>query len=102
MSRRVLVVEDDPEFAGLLALWLERAGASPRIATTGTGAVITLFSAYVLGLLDAPQAVEDPAPAPNPDASGCEPQYRRRPVKQWAPARKRPHAGARTRVRPRS
>ena len=43
MSRRILVVEDDPEFAGLLALWLERAGASPRIATTGTEAMRAVY-----------------------------------------------------------
>jgi two-component system KDP operon response regulator KdpE len=43
MSRRILVVEDDPEFAGLLALWLERAGASPRIAATGTEAMRAVY-----------------------------------------------------------
>jgi DNA-binding response OmpR family regulator len=43
MSRRILIVEDDPEFAGLLALWLERAGASPRIAATGTEAMRAVY-----------------------------------------------------------
>ena len=43
MSRRVLVVEDDPEFAGLLALWLERAGMSPRIAATGSEAMRAVY-----------------------------------------------------------
>jgi two-component system KDP operon response regulator KdpE len=43
MTRRILVVEDDPEFAGLLALWLERAGASPRIAATGTEAMRAVY-----------------------------------------------------------
>ena len=43
MSRRILVVEDDPEFASLLALWLERAGASPRIAATGTEAMRAVY-----------------------------------------------------------
>jgi two-component system KDP operon response regulator KdpE len=43
VSRRILVVEDDPEFAGLLALWLERAGASPRIAATGTEAMRAVY-----------------------------------------------------------
>ena len=43
MSRRVLVVEDDPEFAGLLALWLERAGLSPRIAATGSEAMRAVY-----------------------------------------------------------
>ena len=43
MSRRILVVEDDPEFAGLLALWLERAGLSPRIAATGSEAMRAVY-----------------------------------------------------------
>jgi two-component system KDP operon response regulator KdpE len=43
MSRPNLGVEDDPEFAGLLALWLERAGASPRIAATGTEAMRAVY-----------------------------------------------------------
>ena len=43
MSRRVLVVEDDPEFAGLLALWLERAGMSPRVAATGSEAMRAVY-----------------------------------------------------------
>jgi len=43
MSRRVLVVEDDPEFAGLLALWLERAGLSPRVAATGSEAMRAVY-----------------------------------------------------------
>jgi len=43
MTRRILIVEDDPEFAGLLALWLERAGASPRIAATGTEAMRAVY-----------------------------------------------------------
>jgi hypothetical protein len=68
----------------------------------GTGAVITLFSAYGLGLLDGPQAVDEPAEVPSRYASGCEPRHRRRAVKHWAPTRERPHAGARTRVRTRS
>ena len=67
----------------------------------GTGVVITLFSAYVLGLLDRPQAVEDPAAVPSRYAARCEPRHRRR-AEQCASTRERPHAGARTRVRPRS
>lgn len=43
MSHRILVVEDEPEFAGLLALWLERAGMSPRVASTGTEAMRAVF-----------------------------------------------------------
>jgi DNA-binding response OmpR family regulator len=43
MSRRVLVVEDDAEFAGLLSLWLERAGMSPRVASTGTEAMRAVY-----------------------------------------------------------
>jgi DNA-binding response OmpR family regulator len=43
VSRRVLVVEDDAEFAGLLALWLERAGMSPRVAATGSEAMRAVY-----------------------------------------------------------
>jgi two-component system, OmpR family, KDP operon response regulator KdpE len=43
VTRRILIVEDDPELAGLLALWLERAGALPRVATTGSGAMRALY-----------------------------------------------------------
>jgi DNA-binding response OmpR family regulator len=43
VSRRVLVVEDDPEFAGLLALWLERAGMLPRVAATGSEAMRAVY-----------------------------------------------------------
>lgn len=43
MSRRILVVEDDAEFAALLALWLERAGHSPRIAATGSEALRAVY-----------------------------------------------------------
>ena len=43
MSRRILVVEDDHEFAGLLALWLERAGMSPQIASTGSQAMRMVY-----------------------------------------------------------
>ena len=43
MKHRILVVEDDPELAGLLALWLERAGTAPRIATTGTEAMRAVY-----------------------------------------------------------
>ena len=43
MSSRVLVVEDDTEFAGLLSLWLERAGLSPRVAATGSEAMRAVY-----------------------------------------------------------
>jgi two-component system KDP operon response regulator KdpE len=43
VTRRILIVEDDPEFAGLLALWLERAGHAPRIAATGTEAMRAVY-----------------------------------------------------------
>ncbi|HVM23997.1 MAG TPA: response regulator transcription factor [Candidatus Limnocylindrales bacterium] len=39
MSRRILVVEDEPEFADLLVLWLERAGMETRVATDGAEAL---------------------------------------------------------------
>jgi two-component system KDP operon response regulator KdpE len=43
MSRRILIVEDDPEFASLLSLWLERSGMAPRIAVTGSDAMRAVY-----------------------------------------------------------
>ncbi|HEX7171014.1 MAG TPA: response regulator transcription factor [Candidatus Limnocylindria bacterium] len=43
MSRRVLVVEDDREFADLLALWLHRAGLDARTALGGADALRAVY-----------------------------------------------------------
>lgn len=43
MSQRVLVVEDDREFAELLALWLTRAGLEVRTALGGAEALRTVY-----------------------------------------------------------
>ena len=43
MTRRVLVVEDDTEFAALLGLWLERAGMETRNATGGADALRAVY-----------------------------------------------------------
>jgi two-component system, OmpR family, KDP operon response regulator KdpE len=43
VSKRVLVVEDDSEFAELLVLWLERAGMEPRVASGGADALRTVY-----------------------------------------------------------
>jgi DNA-binding response OmpR family regulator len=38
---RILIVEDEPEFADLLALWVERHGWRPRVAHDGAEAVVS-------------------------------------------------------------
>lgn len=43
MTHRVLVVEDEPEFAELLVLWLGRAGLETRVAHGGTDALRTVY-----------------------------------------------------------
>lgn len=37
---RILIVEDEPEFADLLALWVERHGWRPRVARDGAAAIV--------------------------------------------------------------
>ncbi len=37
---RILIVEDEPEFADLLALWIERHGWQPRVARDGAAAIV--------------------------------------------------------------
>ncbi len=37
---RILIVEDEPEFADLLALWVERHGWEPRVARDGAAAIV--------------------------------------------------------------
>ena len=43
MTHRVLVVEDDAEFAALLELWLRRDGMEVRIASGGADALRTVY-----------------------------------------------------------
>ena len=43
MSHRILVVEDDAEFADLLKLWLERGGMSAMVAATGPDAMRAVY-----------------------------------------------------------
>lgn len=43
MKPRVLVVEDDPELAALIVLWLERDGMETRLATGGTDALRVVY-----------------------------------------------------------
>ena len=38
---RILIVEDEPEFADLLALWVERHGWQPRVARDGAAAIVS-------------------------------------------------------------
>ncbi|MEW5991826.1 MAG: response regulator transcription factor [Chloroflexota bacterium] len=39
MAERILIVEDEPEFASLLELWMTRAGYGASLATTGNDAL---------------------------------------------------------------
>ncbi len=39
MAERILIVEDEPEFASLLELWMDKAGYRPVIASTGNDAL---------------------------------------------------------------
>lgn len=43
MTSRILVVEDEPEFADLIALWVERAGMEPRIEHDGAEAIRAVY-----------------------------------------------------------
>jgi len=38
---RILIVEDEPDFADLLALWVERHGWQPRVARDGAAAIVS-------------------------------------------------------------
>jgi DNA-binding response OmpR family regulator len=38
---QILIVEDEPEFAELLALWVERHGWQPRVARDGAAAIVS-------------------------------------------------------------
>jgi len=38
---RILIVEDEPEFADLLALWVGQHGWRPRVARDGAAAIVS-------------------------------------------------------------
>jgi len=44
MTGRVLIVEDEPEFASLMELWLRRSGRETSVAATGIEAMRALWS----------------------------------------------------------
>ena len=46
MADRILIVEDEPDFAGLLALWMERAGYEPLVAATGSEALRRFYDSH--------------------------------------------------------
>jgi DNA-binding response OmpR family regulator len=46
MPERVLIVEDEPEFAGLLELWLSRAGYQTIVARTGNEALRRFYDQH--------------------------------------------------------
>jgi DNA-binding response OmpR family regulator len=53
MSETVLIVEDEPEFAGLLELWVERGGYRPTMAGSGSEALRRFYEDHPdLVLLD--------------------------------------------------
>ncbi len=53
MNETVLIVEDEPEFAGLLELWVERAGYRPTLAGSGPEALRRFYEDHPdLVLLD--------------------------------------------------
>jgi DNA-binding response OmpR family regulator len=46
VAERILVVEDEPEFAALIELWMEQAGYRPTIATTGNEALRAFYDEH--------------------------------------------------------
>jgi two-component system KDP operon response regulator KdpE len=53
VSERILVVEDEPEFSDLLALWISRAGYEPVTAATGIDALRQFYERHpALVILD--------------------------------------------------
>jgi len=46
MTERVLIVEDEPEFAGLMQLWVERAGYETAVAANGTEALRRFYELH--------------------------------------------------------
>ena len=46
MAERILIVEDEPEFAELLALWIGQAGYEPIRAATGNDALRRFYEAH--------------------------------------------------------
>jgi DNA-binding response OmpR family regulator len=46
VAERILIVEDEPEFAGLLELWIGRAGYEPVVAPTGNDALRRFYETH--------------------------------------------------------
>jgi DNA-binding response OmpR family regulator len=46
VAERILIVEDEPEFAALLVLWMERSGYRPTLATTGNDALRKFYEEH--------------------------------------------------------
>jgi DNA-binding response OmpR family regulator len=46
VAEKVLIVEDEPEFAGLLEIWMEKSGYRPVIATTGREALRRFYDEH--------------------------------------------------------
>ncbi len=45
-AERILIVEDEPEFAALLELWMTRAGYRPDVASTGNEALRRFYEGH--------------------------------------------------------
>ena len=56
MAERILIVEDEPEFAALLELWVGKSGYLPIVATTGQEALRRFYDEH-------PDLKPTPAPA---------------------------------------
>jgi DNA-binding response OmpR family regulator len=53
VAERILIVEDEPEFAGLLELWVSKSGYVPMIASTGNEALRRFYDDHAdLVILD--------------------------------------------------
>jgi two-component system, OmpR family, KDP operon response regulator KdpE len=46
VAERILIVEDEPEFAALLELWMDRSGYLPVIASSGNEALRRFYDAH--------------------------------------------------------
>jgi DNA-binding response OmpR family regulator len=46
VAERILIVEDEPEFAALLVTWMERSGYRPILATTGNDALRRFYEEH--------------------------------------------------------
>jgi DNA-binding response OmpR family regulator len=46
VAERILIVEDEPEFAGLLELWMAKSGYRPVVASTGVDALKRFYEGH--------------------------------------------------------